>query len=165
MADEKTIEDYPVLAEKTVQHGLFWYYKPEMQVINGEERLQLIQHTAFSGEKIQLHMHSDLERGERHGAFLPAGASIAQSGELVPPQEEETEVELSSLDHEDLVDWLMGTGMFDGQKKPTAAEVVTAAEGDPALAKRLLDAEQEASGGEPRKQVREGLEKTAAESE
>lgn len=76
-----------------------------------------------------------------------------------PPAEADDggEVELSQLDDEDLVDWLMGTGMFDGHAKPKAALVVKAAEGDPDMAERLLQAERTAGGDAPRQNVLEAL--------
>lgn len=57
----------------------------------------------------------------------------------------EDTVELSTLDDDDLVDWLMGTGMFDGDPRPPAALVLSVAEGDPAMAARLLKAEARAN--------------------
>ena len=54
-------------------------------------------------------------------------------------------VELNDLDEDDLVDWLMGTGPFDGNPRPPAALVLSAAEGDAPLAARLLKAEHRAN--------------------
>ena len=59
----------------------------------------------------------------------------------------------------------MSTGAFDGNKKPNAKEVVEAAGDDKEFADRLLKAEVQASGGEPRSTVKEGLEKVKAGSE
>jgi hypothetical protein len=88
----------------------------------------------------------ELERGN--------AASLSQ-----PPAEADDngEVELSHLDDDDLVDWLMGTGMFDGQAKPKAALVVKAADNDPDMAARLLQAERTAGGDAPRQNVLEAL--------
>jgi hypothetical protein len=69
----------------------------------------------------------------------------------------EVEVELSELEDDDLVDWLMGTGMFDSEPRPTADEVVAAAEGDAAMAARLRAAEITAGGDAPRQAVLDGL--------
>jgi hypothetical protein len=69
------------------------------------------------------------------------------------PEAEDGEVELSDLDDEDLVDWLMGTGMFDGHTKPSAALVAEAAGDDPSMAKRLLQAEGRANIETPRPEL------------
>jgi hypothetical protein len=66
---------------------------------------------------------------------------------------EDGEVELGDLDDEDLVDWLMGAGMFDGHVKPSAALVVEAAGDDPSMAKRLLQAEGRANPEAPRPEL------------
>jgi hypothetical protein len=66
-------------------------------------------------------------------------------------------VELSHLDDEELVDWLMGTGMFDGEVKPTAALVVQAAENDAGMAARLLQAERTANPEAIRQDVLDAL--------
>jgi hypothetical protein len=62
-------------------------------------------------------------------------------------------VELSELEDDELVDWLMSTGRFDGNAKPNAELVVLAAEGDPAMAGRLLKAERTANESGPRQAV------------
>lgn len=159
----KTMDDYPVKTQRVVRHGLFWYYKPEQQVINGEEKTVLVQHIGFHGDAVDVHLDSDIERADRYGALYSEEESSRRlAGASAPVSEDEPEeVELSDLDHEDLVNWLMSTGPFDGVKKPTADEVVEAVGDDPELAARVLDAEQEASGGEPRKQVQERLSKVA----
>lgn len=46
----------------------------------------------------------------------------------------------------DIVEWLQGSGTFDGMRAPNAAEVVKAAGNDPELAKALLQAEPLARG-------------------
>ncbi len=67
-------------------------------------------------------------------------------------------VELNELDEDDLVDWLMSTGAFDGHAKPGADLVVAAAEGNAAMASRLLKAEGRANEAAPRKAVVDQLE-------
>ena len=49
------------------------------------------------------------------------------------------------LQDDDLVDWLMGCGMFDGKPLPSAEQVVMAAGDDPEIAQRLIDAERTAN--------------------
>jgi hypothetical protein len=67
------------------------------------------------------------------------------------------EVELNHLDDDELVDWLMGAGMFDGEAKPSAALVVDAAEEDPDMAARLLQAERTANPEAIRQDVLDAL--------
>ncbi len=70
------------------------------------------------------------------------------------------EVDLATLEHEDIVDWLMGAGMFDGEPKPTVSDVIEVVETDsPDLARRVLAADTEAYGGTPRKGVADALNK------
>lgn len=63
------------------------------------------------------------------------------------------EVELNDLEPDELVDWLMGAGMFDGHPKPSEALVVEAAGNAPAMAERLLQAEQLANPETPRPEL------------
>ncbi len=79
-----------------------------------------------------------------------------QEGSIASHQQapvEDGEVELSALQPDELVDWLMGAGMFDGQSKPSAALVVEAAGNDPGMAKRLLQAEGLANPEAPRPEL------------
>jgi hypothetical protein len=95
-----------------------------------------------------------LEKGNEDSLRQPP-----QSGDT--PRSVETndsgEVELNTLDDDDLVDWLMGTGIFDGQDKPPAPLVVAAAEDDPEMAARLLKAERVANAETPRQEVLDAL--------
>ncbi len=61
------------------------------------------------------------------------------------------------MDDGELVDFLMGCGMFDGNPKPAAALVIEAAEGDAEMAERLLRAERTAGGDAPRQDVLDAL--------
>jgi hypothetical protein len=60
-----------------------------------------------------------------------------------PPAEDT--IDVHRLGEDDLVDWLMSTGMFDGDPRPAAAVVLAAAGGDPEMAARLLKAERRAN--------------------
>lgn len=165
MADTaiKTMDDYPTIGEFVVRHGLFWYYKPEETVINGEERVILVQHTAFAGDTVELHLNSDLERAKKYGALHDEETSAAMLGQQAQTtatiEPESDEVEVSDLTDEEMVEWLMSAGVFDGEKKPNATEVIQAAGGDKELAERLLEAEKSATGNEPRQAVVAGLQK------
>lgn len=148
--------------EVTIKHGLFYYHELVPRIINGEEKEILVERLAFHGETLTLDRDADIQRGDEVGAFYsdeelkaletaaaPPTASDNPEGEVRDPKE---------LDEEELVDWLMATGEFDGQKKPTAAEVVAAIGDDAEFGDRVLDAEETASGGSPRKAVAEHVE-------
>lgn len=151
--------------EVVIRHGVFWYHVMEPQVINGEEKDVLTQRMAFRGETVNLTRAVDIERGERHGAFMSEEEikQLPKAAELPPPPDGEAAgaPNLNELGDDEIVDWLMSTGEFDGQKKPTADEVVAAVGDNPELADRVLEAEETASGGEPRKGITERLEKVA----
>jgi hypothetical protein len=167
----KTMLDEPVT--RVVKHGVFWYHAPEVGIVNGEEKVLLVEKLAFHGQAVEINRQADLDRGELHGAFFTEeeGERILarQSGADIPEpvggrDGEDEPREVSELDEDELVDWLMGTGEFDGRKKPNADEVVAAAGDDPELAGRLLDAEERAQGGQPRQGVEQGLNKVIEES-
>lgn len=170
MATDKTMDDYSVLDTRIVRHGLFWFYRPEEQVINGEQKVILVQHTAFAGDKVELYLNSDLERAEKHGAVHSQEESQAriERSEVRLPEpdngegnadDDGEEVELKDLEDQELVDWLMSTGEFDGNKKPTASEVVSGVGNDAELAARVVVAENTATGGNPRSSVVDPLNK------
>jgi hypothetical protein len=71
----------------------------------------------------------------------------SESGTQEPPSEG-----LNYDNHEELVAWIR-------TQRPTADAVVAAAQNDPDKAEALLDAEVEATGDQPRKSVKEPLEK------
>lgn len=172
--ENKTMEDYPVKEEREVRHGLFWFYVPKNTVHNGVEQVILTQSIAYHGDVVQLYLDSDVERADQfdccYSEEVTAERQKRKAATAPPPSPEpegdaeEIDVELADLPHEDLVDWLMSTGMFDGQKKPTVQEVLDGAGDNPDLAKRILTAEQEASGGEPRQGVVTGLNDVVAKA-
>lgn len=170
--------------ERTIRHGLFRYYQLEEQVISGEEKAVLVERMAFHNQTVDIPRVEDLERGERLGAFWTPSEAIEHYARLGIPAPElgsvggatalapaaapadtagAEEIELTDLDDEELVDWLMSTGRFDGEPKPTVPDVVGAAEGDKAFAERLLKAEKTASGDAVRAGVEEGLQKVITE--
>jgi hypothetical protein len=70
-----------------------------------------------------------------------------------PGEQPLEDVGLAGLPDDELVDFLMGCGRWDKQPKPGPSAVVAAAEGDPTMARRLLEAERVASGENPRADV------------
>jgi hypothetical protein len=150
--------------EVTIKHGLFWYHAPELAIVDGEEKEVLIEKLAFNGQTVTLTRQSDMDRGDQHGAFysedelkkLNLGALSTAAPEV--EAEDDSVPDLDDLDDEDIVEWIMGVGMFDGKKKPTADQVVAAVGDDPDLAQRTLDAETQARGDQgPRKSVESRL--------
>jgi len=159
------------MGEVCIRHGLFRYHHPETQIVGGEEKKVLVERMAFHNEIVDIPREADIERGESMGAFWSveqAREHYAMIGVPAPglgapaPVEEvvvEQEVDLADLPDDELVDWIMSTGRFDGQPTPTVAQVVEASDGDPAMATRLEEAEKRASGDAPRAGVIQGLEK------
>lgn len=94
---------------------------------------------------------------EEEGRALEAQVLSSQRQRPVADDVDYVEVELSDLDPDDLVEWLMSTGGFDGNPKPTAAQVIEAAEGDAAMAQRLMQAERRAGGDAVRQDVLDRL--------
>lgn len=83
--------------------------------------------------------------------------SEAQMRQAQRAPAEAGEVELNDLELDELVDWLMAAGMFDGHAKPSATLVAEAAENDPAIASRLLQAERLANPEATRPDLLEAL--------
>lgn len=67
-------------------------------------------------------------------------------------EEDEELLDINDATVEELVDWLQ-----NNDPKPTVNDVVQASGGDPRLARKLLEAESQATNGDPRKGVLEGL--------
>jgi hypothetical protein len=72
----------------------------------------------------------------------------AATGTEVEQDEELIDVSAASVD--ELASWIT-------DEKPTVNDVVQASQGDPEVARKLLEAESQATNGEPRKGVLEGL--------
>lgn len=84
----------------------------------------------------------DLEKGRRLGAFYG-------------DDEESVEEQLDGRDVVDLSDDELDE--WFSEKEPTVQEVIDASKGDPESAQRLLDAENRATGNEPRTTLVEAL--------
>jgi hypothetical protein len=124
----------------------------------GEELPLLATRFARHGQTVDITRDEDLERGEKLGAFEDEAPEDEASEEAEPTNDEavDEEIEEVSWRHDDLVAWIR-------DDKPTASEVVKAAEGNPEYAKKLIAAEEEASGSQPRKSVVDPLRKIAGE--
>jgi hypothetical protein len=155
-----------------IKHGAFWYHARELVVRPNkdtgelEEVEALVEKVANQNEELEVPLVKDYIRGMEIGAFWsddeigvdpqsPGGQAVVSAPEdqLDPG----AVANFSELEAEDLVDFLMSTGMFDSRDKPTVDEVLDQVGDDPALAQRMLDAEASASGGSPRTTLEEGL--------
>lgn len=148
-----------------IKHGLFWYYDTDTRPVNGELKEVVVERLAFNGDEVEVPFPVDQERGDLYGAFysdeelqkIKHPSVTGETQELESGQSGQPDPD--DLDDGELVDWIMSTGEFDGQKKPNVDQVVAAAGGDPDKAARLLEAEEKAQGGQPRSGVQEGLER------
>ncbi len=94
---------------------------------------------AQRGETVDF-TQEEADRGERLGAFATGSETSTVVAEAPVLGLESTDAELVTF-----------------AKAATVTQVLEAADGDPALAQRLLDAEKAATGNEPRKTVVKGL--------
>lgn len=111
--------------------------------------------TAMRGETVEV-LPADYARGMRLNAFLKEGETIEQ---LTSGTSGTTELQFSAADATDteLINWIK-------DDNPTVQQVVNASEGDGEVAARLLAAEVQATGNDPRKGVIAGLEAVVARS-
>jgi hypothetical protein len=148
-----------MMAERTVKHLGFWYMV-EIEDRFHPGRTYWVERTARQGETIDIPREEDVTRGDEIHAFVTeedlkkqeAEAKAEQSPILSDGTDTGTEEvdSVSVMSDDELVTWIK-------EDKPTAHEVVDAAEGDPNLARRLLDAEDAATDGDSRKSVISGL--------
>jgi hypothetical protein len=91
----------------------------------------------------------------------PTAEQLAAGGGADDDIKQPLDYDLHEFDEEsDLIEWIQGTGTFDGMRAPNAQEVVKAAGDDPDLARRLLSAEPLARGDQGmRSTVEQGLNK------
>jgi hypothetical protein len=111
--------------------------------------------TAMRGDVIEV-LPADYARGMRLNAFLKEGETIEQ---ITSGSSSGTELQFSAVDATDteLINWIK-------DDNPTVQQVVDASEGDGEVAARLLAAETQATGNDPRKGVIAGLEAVVARS-
>lgn len=118
-----------------------------------EEDVLSVRH-ALHGDTVDIPRDEDIERGERAGAFVPD--EVEQASPVESQEDDETGLDFSS--HDALVEWIQ-------DEQPNINQVVTAAEGDAEKAQMLLAAEEEATGGQPRKGVSTALNKIISEAD
>lgn len=125
------------MPEATIKIRAFPYYEKSAHPVTGEERFR--ERIATRGETVEL-SDNDYERAERYGA-IEGAEPVAESVEA-PPGTDTSVVETA--------EWIKSS-------KPTVDETVAEAEGDPEKAKQVLEAENVATGGQPRRGVVDGL--------
>lgn len=144
------------MTEVQIRHAQFLYYVEGDTAVSkrtGEEITTLAPRIAQRNDIVDIPRQEDIERGEKFHAFYTE-EDYEQEGAAEEGAEEESEPASTDQSHDDLVAWIR-------DDKPTAPQVVEAAD-SPEKAQALIDAETEASGGDPRKSVIDPLEKIAA---
>lgn len=120
----------------------FPYYTEERDLTDPRgERTVMRENIAVRGQEVEL-SDVDLERAERFDAI--------QTDEDEAVEEATGSLDVATATPETLAEWIE-------EDEPTVDETVAAANDDPNVAQRLLDAEHLATGDEPRKGVVEGL--------
>jgi hypothetical protein len=144
------------MATRTIRTAQFMYYIPTGRTRRRrdgvEEDILSVRH-ALRGDTVDIPRDEDIARGERAGTFVPDEVEQASP---VETQEEATGLDFSS--HDALVGWIKS-------EQPTVHTVVDAADDDPDKAQMLLAAEEEATGGQPRKGVVTALNRIVHEAE
>jgi hypothetical protein len=141
------------MATRTIRAAQFMYFVPTGRVRlrrdGTEEDILSVRH-ALRGDTVDIPRDEDVERGERARSFAVEQAS--------PAEVEEDTGGLDFSDHTALVNWIR-------REHPSIRVVVEAAEDDPEKAELLLAAEEEATGGQPRKGVSHDLNRIIHEGE
>jgi ABC-type transport system substrate-binding protein len=125
------------MPEATIKIRAFPYYEKSVHPVTGEDRFR--ERIATRGQTVEL-SDADYERAERYGAIEGVEAPTAEVE--APPGTDTGVVETA--------EWIKTS-------KPTVDETVAEAEGDPEKAKQVLEAENVATGGQPRRGVVDGL--------
>lgn len=147
---------------KKIKHAQFSYYVPttSTDMKTGKTRERLSRRIARTGEWVQIPRDEDVEVGEESGAFYtdeelnPVVPDADETGDDSGGVSDDDIADASAPSHDELVAWIRN-------ERPNSAEVVERAGDDPAMAEALIAAENEASGGDPRKSVVEPLERIA----
>lgn len=148
---------------KKIKHAQFSYYVPTQttDMKTGKTRERLSRRIARTGEWVVIPRDEDVEAGESAGAFytdedlnpVVAGDDEETGGDSGGVSDDDI-ADASAPSHDELVTWIR-------DERPNSATVVERAGDDPEMAQALIDAENEASGGDPRKSVVEPLERIA----
>jgi hypothetical protein len=147
---------------KKIKHAQFSYYVPttSTDMKTGKTRDRLSRRIARAGDWIQIPREEDVQAGEESGAFFtdeelnPVVADEDTESSSNGGVSDDDIADASAPSHDELVAWIR-------DERPNSATVVERAGDDPEMAQALIDAENEASGGDPRKSVVEPLERIA----
>lgn len=146
------------MTQVKIKHAQFMYYEDtgetQTNFNTGEETPKLVAKFAFHEEVVDIPRQEDYDRGVEVGAFFEEDDEKSSDDE--ESEEESEEEPISTETHDELVEWIR-------DDRPTAAQVVKAAGNDPDKARRLMAAEEEASGSQPRKSVMDPLRKIAGD--
>lgn len=146
-----------------VKHAQFQYFveagPPKTHKRTGDEVPNLGRRFASRGQIVDVPRDEDYDSGIASGAIedVPASAESDEASDEEAAEEELTGEEVDIDSHDDLVIWIR-------DDKPTATAVIKAAGDDPDRARKLMDAENEASGSQPRKTVMDALRKIAEDA-
>lgn len=158
------------MAERTVKHLSIRYWEEaehpfQVSSETGRPLKTLQLRTAQFGEKVNIERKEDLKRLEHYGAIatqeeqdeLDAVADQTALEQLgAESSGDESDGELSGKTTEELGEWIRENG-------PTVNDLLQAANDDPDLAERLIDAENLATNNDPRTTLIEGLAKIMAD--
>jgi hypothetical protein len=135
----------------TIGIRAFPYYEDVTDPLTGQDVRK--ENIAYKGQTVEV-SDEDYERGQRFKAFtdgVDTGSSSGDSAGAASPV-------LSEASVPELSNWLLGK--YDDQtSKPTVDDVLAAVDDDAALAGRMIEAEEHASGGQSRSSLVEGLQK------
>lgn len=135
--------------EVTIKIRAFPYYVEQEDPVTGNT--VRVERVAYRGDTVEL-SDTDLARAKQYDAI---GDPDSSGGDTASDDDSGFDPALASV--EELAEWIE-------EDKPTVNDVIEAAGGDPQVASRLLDAENLATGNQPRAGVVEGLSKVAGRS-
>lgn len=130
--------------EVKIKIRAFPYYEDVKDPVSGETRPQ--ERIARRGDVVEL-SDEDYARAKKFDAFVDPDAEIPAPDDQPPPDDSV----------EGLAKWLQ-------DEKPSVDDVLERADGDPQLAEKLIEAENLASGQQPRTTLVDGLQKIINES-
>lgn len=133
------------MEEREIKIRSFTWLQTEEDPVTGEDIV--VNKEARFGEIVELPDHA-IARGERLDVFVTE-ADREQGAS-------EESLELLEMDEEELAEWVSNA---------TIPQVLNAANDDPEMVQMLLDAENTATGGDPRSGLVEGLGRIAGATE
>lgn len=136
------------MTQKKIKHAQFQYHVPVKMADpeTGKTKERLSPRIARRDQWVDIPRDEDIERGEQAGAFFTdeeLNPTTTDDDDIVDDADADEDDEEDAVpSHDELVLWMRS-------KKPTIATVVARAD-SPQMARALMEAENEASGGDPR---------------